>query len=193
MKSNGEKVVAWRQRTKAMAVIYKGGACLVCGYHRHVGALTFHHIDPKTKKFGISGHVRAWVSIKAELDKCVLVCQNCHTEIHGGFIHLAPYLVKNPSPSDGDRMLAMAGLAPRGHRVAKTCVRCGASIQPTSTRCRSCAGRLHPTKILWPDPEALDQAVRATSLSAVGRQLGVSNKAVAKRLARYPPRILPLS
>ena len=75
-----------RRELKRRAVEYKGGACICCGYHQHVGVLDFHHIDPTTKEFGISGKgmTRSWEKIKTELDKCILVCANCHREIELG-------------------------------------------------------------------------------------------------------------
>ena len=48
-----------------------------------MAALHFHHRNPAEKDFSISGaHARSWVSISGELDKCDLVCANCHAEIH---------------------------------------------------------------------------------------------------------------
>jgi predicted HNH restriction endonuclease len=78
-----------RQRgLKQMAINYKGGVCQECGYHKCNGALEFHHIDPKEKDFSISS-VKGYgfsEQIKKELDKCVLVCANCHREIHAGIL-----------------------------------------------------------------------------------------------------------
>ena len=53
-------------------------------------ALEFHHLDPEKKDFNISksGHTRSWKSVKNEIEKCILVCGNCHSEIHGGLINL---------------------------------------------------------------------------------------------------------
>ena len=67
-----------------MAVEYKGGCCEKCGYKKYIGALEFHHLDPNEKDFGIAdkGFIRSWDKIKKELDKCILVCSNCHKEIH---------------------------------------------------------------------------------------------------------------
>lgn len=81
-----EAVQKRRDKIKLMAVAYKGGKCEKCGYNKCVDALDFHHIDPKQKEFSISrdGKTRAWVKVKAELDKCMLVCSNCHREIHAG-------------------------------------------------------------------------------------------------------------
>lgn len=77
-----------RNKVKEMAVEYKGGKCSVCGYDRCADALEFHHLDPSQKDFGISSkrYTRSWVKVKEELDKCILVCSNCHREIHSGLI-----------------------------------------------------------------------------------------------------------
>ena len=58
--------------------------CVICGYKKYSGALDFHHIDPKQKEIRLSGRHTASFSkkIKDELDKCVLVCKNCHYELH---------------------------------------------------------------------------------------------------------------
>ena len=76
--------VAKRRGHKARCVAYKGGSCVRCGYNRSVYAMDFHHRNPKDKKFTISGdsYSRKWVYVMAELDKCDLLCANCHREIH---------------------------------------------------------------------------------------------------------------
>lgn len=70
------------QKSKVRAVVYKGGTCVDCGYSRCLGALHFHHRNPSDKDFTISGHNWSWDRIRAELDKCDLVCANCHAERH---------------------------------------------------------------------------------------------------------------
>ena len=70
---------------KQRAVEYKGGCCIKCEYNSCLDALTFHHVDPDEKDFNISGaHSRAWEVIRAELDKCVLLCIRCHIELEAG-------------------------------------------------------------------------------------------------------------
>jgi len=44
--------------------------------------LCFHHIDPSQKEFEIGNKDIRWSLIKIEIDKCILICQNCHREIH---------------------------------------------------------------------------------------------------------------
>jgi hypothetical protein len=83
-----------------MSVAYKGNKCQCCGYDRCLDALDFHHFDFTQKDFGISakGYTRSWDKIKEELDKCVLVCANCHREIHAG-------LIESPVPIAGNEDL----------------------------------------------------------------------------------------
>ena len=79
-----------REKVRLMAVEYKGGRCQVCGYDRCIEALEFHHLDPTQKDFGIShkGYTRSWEKVKEEVDKCILLCANCHREIHAGTLQL---------------------------------------------------------------------------------------------------------
>jgi predicted HNH restriction endonuclease len=79
-----------RKKIKEMAIAYKGGKCNICGYNKCNTALDFHHKDEKNKRFGLSvrGLTRSWDKTKDELDKCILVCANCHREIHEGITQL---------------------------------------------------------------------------------------------------------
>ncbi|AEQ34205.1 HNH endonuclease [Bacillus phage Bastille] len=78
-----------RSEVIRMAIEYKGGQCAVCGYDRCRWALEFHHVNPEDKEFGISdGNTRSWDKVKAELDKCVLLCANCHREVEAGFTNI---------------------------------------------------------------------------------------------------------
>ncbi len=76
-----------RELHRQKATEYLGGKCKYCGYNRCIAALDFHHRDPLKKETEI-GRIwqRSWNRIKEELDKCDLVCSNCHREIHAGLI-----------------------------------------------------------------------------------------------------------
>ena len=79
-----------RRKLREMAVEYGGGKCFLCGYKRCRRALVFHHLDPSKKDFGLSmrGLTRSWEKMRAELNKCVLLCANCHSEVHDGIAQL---------------------------------------------------------------------------------------------------------
>ena len=68
---------------KRKSVEYKGGKCELCGYNKNYAALDFHHVDSSKKDINwkTSRHW-GWERLKKELDKCKLVCKNCHAEIH---------------------------------------------------------------------------------------------------------------
>lgn len=73
-----------RREAKKRAVEYFGGSCKHCGYNRCIQALEFHHLDPNEKDFALSDSFRtgAIKDVKEELDKCILLCSNCHREEH---------------------------------------------------------------------------------------------------------------
>lgn len=78
------------RENKRKALEYKGNKCVICGYNKCVGALHFHHIDPNLKEFSLSQLKKYTFDdrVKKELDKCVLVCANCHSEIHAGLVKI---------------------------------------------------------------------------------------------------------
>ena len=82
-KSNYRSLKKARQRLKKKLVDYKGGKCEICGYDKCINALDFHHLNPNEKDFCISNYmVLSFDKLKKEVDKCILVCANCHREIH---------------------------------------------------------------------------------------------------------------
>lgn len=83
---NSEAVHRRRRTMKEKLIAEAGGRCAGCGYDAYQGALQFHHLDPATKKFGISGRgvTRALAKARAEADKCVLLCATCHAEVEAG-------------------------------------------------------------------------------------------------------------
>ena len=83
-------VIRRRKKLKRKAIYAKGGKCEICGYRRDISALEFHHLDESKKEFAISGNgiTRSWEKTKREIDKCILVCANCHREIHSGLLQL---------------------------------------------------------------------------------------------------------
>jgi hypothetical protein len=91
-----KRKLALRITRKKEWVTYKGGQCSRCGYRGCVQALTFHHVDPALKRFYLTdggGKIGAYgrgcrgrtkKEIFEELDRCILLCANCHAELHAG-------------------------------------------------------------------------------------------------------------
>ncbi len=83
-KCSVDAVTKRRKVIKEKAIEYKGGKCSKCDYDKCKEALEFHHTNLSEKEFslGTKGHSRSWERIKKELDKCVMLCANCHREEH---------------------------------------------------------------------------------------------------------------
>ena len=86
--------VSESRRKKKLALIeYKGGKCVICDYYKCQQVLQFHHIDPTEKEFTIASSGNLDLNkLKVEVDKFVLVCANCHGEIHAGIIDINDYI-----------------------------------------------------------------------------------------------------
>lgn len=68
---------------KNRAIEYLGGSCKICGIIDSPEIYDFHHIE--NKKFALANNLnKSWENIKAELDKCILLCSNCHRKLHYG-------------------------------------------------------------------------------------------------------------
>lgn len=78
------RTIIRRQKIAKKAVDYLGGKCIKCGYNKDITALEFHHRNPEEKSFAISScsTSKKWEIVQKELDKCDLLCANCHREIH---------------------------------------------------------------------------------------------------------------
>jgi len=82
-KCHSKQTHARMKETKRLGVEYLGGSCKKCGYNKYIGALHFHHRDPSQKD---PSNFNKWLNfevMKQELDKCDLLCANCHAEEHG--------------------------------------------------------------------------------------------------------------
>ena len=171
----------WRSKAKLWLVRYSGGKCQSCGYNQCHGALAWHHLHNKAE--GISKLINkcaAWDKIIEEADKCVMVCQNCHCEIHAGMrpcpqvdlekraLTLATILAERPVPKI---------------RQVTSCAVCGAAINATKRFCSMRCVHKSQEKTTWPDN--LASLVQASSCRAIARSLGVSDKAVVKRLRNH--------
>lgn len=75
---NKHKNLIWFENYK------KNMKCSKCG-ESHSACLDFHHLDPKNKKFGIGRIINSTYSIETiekEIDKCIVLCSNCHRKLH---------------------------------------------------------------------------------------------------------------
>ncbi len=70
---------------KVLLLNLKGNCCEICGYNKNHSALCFHHKNPETKSFQLDlPHCSntSWDKLLLEVEKCQLLCLNCHAEFH---------------------------------------------------------------------------------------------------------------
>jgi hypothetical protein len=77
----------WRRDQKQKCIEYKGGKCVLCSASGlHPASYDFHHRNPEEKDFNIGGpNGRPFASLILELDKCDLMCRNCHSAFHAKY------------------------------------------------------------------------------------------------------------
>ena len=87
-----------RVAKKNAAVDRFGGKCIVCEFSQYKAALCFHHVSPNLKSFDISS---SWgvsdAKMSLELDKCVMLCANCHQAHHSGDLDLSDVVTRHLS------------------------------------------------------------------------------------------------
>ena len=77
-----------RAEIKQFIDAYKQAGCILCG-ESTLECLDFHHTDPNEKEFNIaSNRLKDLERVKAEIEKCVVVCANCHRKIHAKLVSL---------------------------------------------------------------------------------------------------------
>ena len=81
-KEMSKRVCDTRRKNVSLLKEEAGGKCCMCGYNKCTAALEFHHLDPDAKEGGIIGSTASLAKQREEAKKCILVCANCHREIH---------------------------------------------------------------------------------------------------------------
>lgn len=173
-KADKDFLAAYRLKIKLRLMEYKGNKCFRCGYDKPVpSAYDFHHRNPKEKEFNLSGSKVANIQrIFKEVDKCDMVCRNCHAEIHD-------------DPERRSNLLnAYTKRLEEFFLKEKTCPACSKRFQPQKRKQKFCTthcGTINRRKVrLRPTNAEIDQMLRTMSWCAIGRQYGVSDNAVRK-------------
>jgi len=160
---------------KKKMVEYKGGKCYKCGYDKSTRALEFHHRDKKEKLFNVSGsHCIKWEKIKVELDKCDLVCSNCHKEIEE--------LEDLNNPLSKTKIIE-AYFQPRKPRQKIVCIVCQKEIVITHKGQIYCSNECsHKNKIkITATKEELEEMRKTKTITEISKIFGVSFNAVKRK------------
>lgn len=186
MSAKSEYVKKWRRKCKERIVEAMGGACCICGYNRSNSALALHHLDPSKKDLALGG-IRAnpisWDKIVEELRKCILVCHNCHTEIHEEIICI-PLNAPSFNEDFANYRLMLETKEAIARESAKTpCLLCGQLKTPNQIYCSIVCSNASKGKIDWTKIN-LENEIKTKSLVQIGKELGCSDNAVRKQIIK---------
>lgn len=141
----------------------------MCGYDKCVSALEFHHLGNKEESPAYIIMRWSWERVKAELEKCILVCANCHREIHYE-----------------DRDLDLKRFLKPW--VEKNCPTCKSEFDTKNEEQIYCSHNCHKLstrKAERPTVEELTSLLKEDSFVSVGKMYGVSDNAVRKWCKSY--------
>jgi len=168
------------RKKKRKAVEYKNGKCKICGYNKCINALEFHHRDPSTKKENwdnMSGW--RWERIVKELDKCDLLCANCHREIHYDTF----------DPKYGSEPIKRIPKKKPKPLIVKKCEVCKNEFKTKRDKTKFCShecSAIDKRKTERPSKEELKSIIDSKkSFVQIGKDFGVADNTVRKWAKQY--------
>lgn len=164
-----------RHNLKRRLIYIMGSKCQICGYDKCQSALEFHHIDSQEKDFTLGANANiAFSKAKEEVKKCILVCANCHREIHEG-------LHDNLQPSyDEDKAQEMElELKQLKTKEIHYCQQCGKIISDKAAYCKECADFIR-RKAERPNRDELKKKIRIYPFTVIALEYHVTDNAIRK-------------
>ena len=160
-----------KQRHKLKAIAYLGGKCMICGYDKCVEALEFHHRDKEEKEFEISDKYNiAFSKLILELEKCDLLCANCHREVHYLYQEGLDFSIIKTQEEKAKK-----------HSICPTC----GNVHFNKVYCSEMCLAIGARKTMRPSYEQLLTDLDNMSYVKVGQKYGVSDNSIRKWLKSY--------
>lgn len=182
-KSNSQSVSDYRRKRKMDLLQVAGNKCNLCGYNKAVSALEFHHIDPSQKNYGIAskGTCHSIQKDLLELKKCILVCSNCHREIHENQYSQQDLWEKQFYDEEYANKLTTLK-----KDIILYCSQCGTQITHDSKTgmCAKCVAVIS-RKCERPSRDEMKQLLQKYSFTELGRMFNVSDNSVRKWCVKY--------
>ena len=172
-----EYLLRYRDIKKERIVRVIGEKCAICGYNKCLDALELHHIDPSQKDFTISANVNlSWEKTAIELRKCILLCANCHRELHAGVIKMTLQSSFIESVCEEITQEIQATKT----KVVGRCCDCGCQVNVGANRCLECSLKHRRRVPDRPTHDELALLVAEFGFYGVGKKFNVSDNAVRK-------------
>lgn len=163
----------WKDR-RVKAIELLGNKCNKCGYDKNYAALEFHHLDPSTKEANWN-QIRkwAWSKLVEELKKCILLCANCHRELHN------PNDIRENYTGIDNLLLNKVEITPTGK-----CLICDEDVYGTIYCSRKCSN-FGQRKVKRPSKETLEKDIEQLPFTTIGKKYGVSDNTIRKWAKDY--------
>jgi hypothetical protein len=181
MSNQSDRVKRWRFNFKKRIIEAMGGACCICNYSKCQAALVCHHLDPSQKEFRLAkarATHKGWAIVVAELRKCVLLCHNCHSEVHSNIVS-----VPDDAPRFNEAYSNFKKIKEENsdkENLLDPCPICGTLKPIDKINCSvQCSGKSR-CKVERPSKEQLYKEVWEMSTIKVAEKYGVSDNAVKK-------------
>lgn len=169
-----------RQNLKRRLIYIMGSKCQICGYDKCQSALEFHHINPKEKEFTLGYNTNtSFAKAKEEIKKCILVCANCHREIHEGLINNLQSSYNEERAEEIQKEL--------DNFKSKTihyCKGCGKIISSKAIFCIECLAKNNRVAER-PSREILKEKIRTVPFTQIGAEYQVSDNTIRKWCDSY--------
>lgn len=170
----------WQDRKKKIIEIM-GGKCCICGYNKNYASLDLHHINPKIKKYNSNKlKIISWDKVLDELKKCILVCRNCHGEIHHPQWDIST--LDNEQATVDNLLLNFSAYSTLCH--TGNCPICDKDVYGTKYCSQICAKKAR-RKVIRPSKDELAEMLLESNYCAVSRKYGVSDNTVRKWARSY--------
>lgn len=171
-----EAVKNSRYNLKRRLIYVMGSKCQICGYDKCQSALEFHHINPQEKDFTFSKNANiAFSKAIEEVKKCILVCANCHREIHEGL-----YTKELFSSYDEQKAVEMIQeIQNFKEKTIHYCQNCGKIISSKAKYCLECSAKERQV-VERPSRELLKEKIKKQSFVSIANEYGVSDNAIRK-------------
>jgi hypothetical protein len=164
MKNYNNKWSILRNKRKHLLSIIHGSRCIICG-DTNINHFTYHHINPQDKKFGIGSKIGGnFTSIIEESKKCVLLCNNCHRELHDGLFSL----LKNQITFNKEKYNEYLGS--KKYSSKNVCSNCGKFTNNKSYCSYSCSHE-NRRKVERPTKDELRELIKLYSYNKIGKNV----------------------
>jgi len=164
----------WKDRKRKIVGLC-GGKCSKCNYNKCISSLDLHHLDPSTKEYDWDSlRSLKWETILKEVNKCILVCKNCHGEIHSSEENF------DLISSGKDNVLLNTQLSTSLINTG-SCSNCFKPVYGTKYCSKICA-RFSSRKVIRPSKEEILKLQETMTMVDIGKKYGVSDNSIRKWL-----------